>query len=533
MTWNHCGERSNCASMIVVSDPMFETTMQGSPFQRRLRLSDTAVIWLTGLAFSLVHIATSGRYGFHRDELLTYSNARHLDWCYVVYPPLTAWLACVELAIFGANLVGFRLFAAIAIGLLIVLTGLTARALGGGRRAMIVAAIAAAIEPPIVFSGSFFSYMTFDLLWWVAVAWCAACLLRSGNPRWWLGIGAAIGLGFLSKYTMAFLVAGLLAGMLLTPNRRYLRSAWFWGGVAIATVIVLPVVIWQFQHHFVGFTWMQSIHARDVRWGRTDYFVPSQFWRTTNPVTVPLWLGGLWFLFATPAGKPFRILGWMYVCPLVLLLLARGRDYYLGPAYPMLLAAGAVYAERHLAVLAPHSQTVALRIARNSLAIGALVTFALVLPIAPVNSTWWRIADAANDRFNMEIGWPELAATVAKVRDSLPASDREALGVMAGDEGEAGAINLYGRAYGLPEAISGMNSNWLRGYGNPPPRTVIAIGFTHEELGHMFTSCTRAGSLPHPYGIVNHTIGDRADIWVCYDVRGGWPAFWKEFQYYG
>ena len=156
--------------------------MRESSVSSRLRPSDATLIRLTGLAFTLEHIATSSRYGFHRDELLTYSNARHLDRRYVVYPPLTAWLARAELAIFGANLIGFRFFAAIAMGLLIVLTGLTARALGGSRTAMLVAAVAAAIEGPVVFSGSFLSYMTFDLLWWVAVAWSTVCLLRSQTP---------------------------------------------------------------------------------------------------------------------------------------------------------------------------------------------------------------------------------------------------------------------------------------------------------------------------------------------------------------
>jgi len=510
-----------------------EDAMQNSQLPPRLHLTDTAAIWLTGLAFGLVHIVTSGRYGFHRDELLTYSNALHLDWCYVVYPPLTAWLARVELALFGASLIGFRFLAAVAIGLLIVLTGLTARAFGGNRQAMLVAAVAAGIAGPIIFSGSFLSYMTFDLLWWVAVAWCVACLLRTQNPRWWLGIGTAVGLGMLSKFTMAFFVAGLLGGMLFTSNRRYLRSPWFWCGVGVATVILLPVLIWQFQHHFVGLAWMESIHARDLREGRTDYFLPSQFWRTTNPVTVPLWLAGLWFLFATPAGKPFRMLGWMYVIPLILFLAARGRDYYLCPAYPMLLAAGAVWAEGRLSFLSQHSRAAAIRTTWTTLAVSGLIACSLLIPIAPVNSAWWRIADAANDSFNMEIGWPELAVTVARVRDSLPATERVALGVLAVDEGEAGAVNLYGRAYGLPEAISGMNSNWLRGYGNPPPQTVIAVGFTRDELDRIFASCTWAASLPRPYGIVNETIGARSEVWVCRDVRGGWPVFWQHFQYYG
>jgi hypothetical protein len=492
--------------------------------------SDTAALWLTGLAFTALHIATSGRYGFHRDELLTYTNARHLDWCYVVYPPVTAWLARVELMIFGTSLTGFRFLAAVSIGLLAVLAGLIAREMGGKRQAMLVAAVAASIAGPVAFAGSFFSYMTFDLLCWVAVAWCTARLLRSQDPRWWVAIGAAIGIGIMSKYTMLFLAAGVLGGMLLTANRRFLRSVWFWCGIAVALVIVSPVVFWQFQHHFVGLDWMKSIHARDIGWGRADYFLPKQFWKVMNPVTVPLWCAGLWFLFAKPQGKPFRMIGWMYVIPLLTFLAARGRDYYLAPAYPMLLAAGAVWGEHWLASIEPRAQAAVLRTTWSSLLIGGLITMSLVVPVAPVDSTWWRVADAANDCFRMEIGWPELAATVAQVRDSLPAADRAHLGILAGDEGETGAINLYGQAHGLPPAISGMNSNWLRGYGDPPPQTIIAVGLSRDFLERNFLSCTWAAHPSNSYGVVNETIGE---VYVCGGPRQGWPEFWKRFQYYG
>jgi hypothetical protein len=166
--------------------------------------------------------------------------------------------------------------------------------------------------------------------------------------------------------------------------------------------------------------------------------------------------------------------------------------------------------------------------------VNALFVFALTLPIAPMRSTWWKIADAADHGcFGMQIGWPELAATVAHVRDSLPAEERSHVGVLAADEGEAGAVNLYGRAYGLKDAISGMNSNWLRGYGTPPPQTVIAVGFKREELDKIFASCEVEAQLSNPYGIVNETIGDRTAVFVCRNIREPWPEFWKQFQYYG
>lgn len=289
---------------------------------RRALPSPLASLWLTGLAFTALHVAFSGRYGFHRDELLSYSNAIHLDWCYVVYPPLTAWLARVELILFGTSLVGFRILPAISIGLVSVLAGLIARAMGGGRRAMLLAALAVGIAGPVSFAGTFFSYMSFDLLWWVLVAWAAAELIHTENPRWWILIGAGFGLGLLTKYTILAYATGLLAGMLLTSSRRYFRSGWFWGGVALAFAMALPVIVWQFQHHFVALAWMKSIHTRDIALGRTNNFLLNQLWNATNPVTVPLWCAGLWFLFATRAGKPFRILAWMYAVTLVLFTIA-------------------------------------------------------------------------------------------------------------------------------------------------------------------------------------------------------------------
>ncbi len=507
--------------------------MNDSTDARRDYAEGTTALWLIGLAFIAIHITFSGRYGFHRDELLSYSNAMHLDWCYVVYPPLTAWLARVELAVFGTSLMGFRFLPAVAIGMVCVLAGLIARAMGGGRRAMLVAAVAAGIAGPVSFAGSFLSYMSFDLLWWVLVAWAAAKLVRSQNPRWWIAIGAGIGLGLLTKYTILFFVCGLLGGMVLTPNRRWFRSGWFWCGIAVAVVLALPVIVWQFQHHFVAVAWMKSIHARDLSWGRADYFFPNQFWNVTSPVTVPIWCAGLWYLFGSRAGKPFRILGWMYVITLILFMVARGRDYYLAPAYPMLLAAGAVWGEGWVSSLQRATQKVITNTVWSSLAVGALVVFALTLPIAPIRSTWWRIADAANSCFNSEIGWPELVATVAHVRDSLPAEERGGVRVLASDEGSAGAVNLYGRAYGLKEAISGMNSNWLRGYGNPPPQTVIAVGFKRSELDGIFASCEATARLSLPYGVVNQTLERREVLYVCRDPRVPWPEFWKNFQYYG
>ena len=396
-----------------------------------------------------------------------------------------------------------------------------------------MAATAVTIGGASLYSGSSLSYTTFDYLWWVLVAYFVARLLRSEDPRWWVAIGGAIGLGMLTKYTMAFLVLGIVGGMLLTHARRYFKSGWFWRGVSLVVLIMAPNLIWQFHHEFESFGYLKSIHTRDIGWGWTDNFLLNQLWKCINPVTTPLWCAGLWYLFATAEGKRQRMLGWMYAIPLAALFAARGRDYYLAPAYPMLLAAGAVWGEEWVSTLGTQAAQIVRRVTWRTFAVGGLTSAALTLPIAPLGSAWWRVADGANGNFNMEIGWPELAATVAKIRATLPAQDQAAAGILAGDEGETGAINLYGPGYGLPRAISGMNSNWMRGYGNPPPQTVITLGLKRDFLDRNFATCEMAGRLTNPWGIENTATKGYEDIFVCRHLRQRWPEFWKHFRYYG
>ena len=478
----------------------------------------------------LVHTLTNGQYGFHRDELATLDDARHLAWGYIAYPPLTPAVARVAIELFGPSLVGLRLFAAIAQGAAMLLAGLMARELGGGRWAQIVAPLAVAIAPISLLQGALFQYVGFDYLWWVVVAYCAIRLLRSENPRWWLGIGAAIGLGLLTKYTMAFCVAGLAAGVLLTSACRYLRSPWLWGGAAVALLILLPNLLWQAQHGFVSLEFLAAIHARDVALGRTQGYLVEQLFISASPVTIPLWVAGLGFYLFSQAGRRYRLLGWLYVVPFVLFWLAQGRSYYLAPAYPTLLAAGVVVGERWRGSPRAAPARAVRGVTGTALAAGAVLGGALMLPIAPVGSGLWSLSSAVHDNFVEQIGWPELVATVAAIYAALPADQRAEAAVLAGNYGEAGAINLYGGATGLPAALSGVNSYWERGYGDPPPHTLIVLGFRREAAARLFETCELAGRVSNRYGVPNEESRDHPDIFVCRRPRLPWPALWSELR---
>jgi hypothetical protein len=506
--------------------------MEISALRRRIFSSDLAVLLLLALGRIVLHSLTNGQYGFHRDELAVLEDARHLDWGYVVYPPLTPFLARVSLILFGTSLVGLRLFAVVAQAAAMVITGLMARELGGGRSAQVVAALSAFIAPVSYASGAMFQYVSFDYLWWVLAAYFTIRLLRSEDARWWLAIGAALGLGALTKYTIAFFVAGILCGVLFTGARRFVRGYWFWCGVLLAGLICLPNFLWQVNHHFIGLDFLRFIHARDVRHGDTDYFLPSQLWVCANIVSVPIWLAGLYFFLVSPAGKRYRMIAWMYLTPLLLFFFAHGRNYYLAPAYPMLLAAGSFRGEQWIKTLTERRARVVRRVTYCSIAVSVVLVGAVVLPIAPPDSGWFRFADHVNPDFSEEFGWPEMADSAARIRDSLSAEDRNHLGILTGDAGQAGAITILGAGYGLPAAISGSNTNWLWGYGDPPPSTLIVIGFPHEITG-AFESCELRDHVTNRYGIRNSALGDYTEILLCRNLREPWPEFWRKIQSFG
>jgi len=485
---------------------------------------DTMILSALGLATVAIHVWTGGRYGFHRDELATLDDARRLAWGYVAYPPITPFFGRLSLLLFGTSLAGFRFFAALAEAVAVVLTGLMARAMGGGRSAQLVAAAAAL--PFCLAGGSLMQYVSFDYLFWVLTIYSVVRLLADGEPRWWVVIGAAMGLGMMAKYSMVFLAAGLGAGLLLTGARKYLASKWLWCGLAVALAIVSPNLIWQARHSFVSLEFLRTIHARDIRIGRTRDFLPDQLKLTL--LAAPLAAAGLYFYLRAHAGRRYRALGWMYAALLLLFVVAKGRGYYLAAAYPMLYAGGAVWGEQRLASMGRGWAGAVRAAAWTALAVDVALMAAIFLPVAPADSAWGKWMLRQNGDLHEEFGWQELVDTVAQIHRTVPQA-----AILALNYGEAGAIDLYGPRYGLSPAISGINSYWQRGYGNPPPETVIVVGATSAWVARNFASCELAGHTGNRYGVENEETRDHPDIFVCRGLRQSWPEFWRTFRYFG
>ena len=323
-------------------------------------------------------------------------------------------------------------------------------------------------------------------------------------------------------------MAGIVAGLLFTPARRYLKSGWFWAGAALAFLIFLPNFIWLARHNWVSYTFLQHIHARDVDEGRANGFLTGQFLVCANLAATLLWLAGLNPLSAQ---SPLPNARCNVPGPAYALCIAKGRHYYTAPPIPCCSqwAPWSPSAGSEPAPLGPHHRRE--RLLRRLRLVSAYVC-ALLVPLAS-SGPLKDFALRRNCDLREEFGWDELVRTVARIRDSLPLDQQAHLGIATGNYGEYGAIDILGSAYGLPAPIGTTNSEWLRGYPTPPPTTIIVLGNSWERADELFTNCRLAGHNGNSEGVRNEESVDHPDIFVCGPPRKPWPQIWKGHQDFG
>lgn len=508
--------------------------MNGSPGPEPAFSNTRGLSWVAigiAIGIAVLHIATNSRYGFHRDELQVLSDALHPAAGYVVYPPLTPLLERLSLALFGLSLVGLRFFSVVAQAVIIVAAAMMARALGGSTRAQWIAALAVALGPVLLFEGSEFQYSSFEQCAWVLACYGAVRLLRDQQPRWWVWIGAFAGVGLMAKYTVSYFVVALVFSFLLTRSRRLLATRWFVLGCGVALLIVLPNLVWQARHGFVAITFLQHIHARDVRIGRGGAvaFWLFQLLACANVFAVPLWIAGL---VSALRSERLRALGWMFLLTLLAFAASRARGYYTTAVFPVMIAVGAVVFDRWVSRFrAGPRRTLEIALVCALIVFGAIAA-AMVLPLA--NAGRLRtFALAHSEDLREELGWDQLVGSVAQVWRQLPPDQRAHAAIFTGNYGETGAADVLGRAYGLPPAISLTNSAWLRGYPSPPPSTLVVVGFRPENVGEMFSGCRAAATVPYPEHLNNEEGNYFRHIFVCGPPLLPWPEFWAKYRRFG
>lgn len=467
----------------------------------------TRGVWWVAAAITLLALSTAGRYGYFRDELYYLMCADHPAWGYVDHPPLAMVFLTGWKALFGESIVALRLPPALLVGGVSVGTAMLAREMRGGASAQIVAALAAGLMPGVLALGAFYSMNSFDVAFWVLVAWIACRLLDpEANRRWWWALGVAVGLGLLNKYSMLFLAVGLGAGILLSPLRGELLSRERILGSLVVVVLVLPHGIWQVLHGWPTLEFIRNAH--DLK---NVAMPPAVFWGEqllmSHPLFVPLWVTGLAALLFSSRMRRWRPLGVAFVVVSLWLTFSHAKPYYLVAAYPMVMAAGAVVLARAMARRPPLG-----RIGRVALPALVILAGVLVAPMAipllgPEDYVSYERALGLRPRaaehgeeaslpqhFADRFGWPELARSVRSVVQSLPAAERSRALVLTGNYGECGALNLWGLGEGVSPAVSGHNSCAFWWPDELEAGVVVVVGYSREEVESAFEEVERAAT---------------------------------------
>jgi hypothetical protein len=471
-----------------------------------------SIVGTLALVKLAMHLATNVAtpYGIHRDELLYLAMGRHLRLWRMDFPPLIALLAEGQRAAFGDSLLSIRLAAAVAGTLVVVLAALIARELGGGRFAQGAAALGVLSAVLFQRSANLFQPVVLDQLWWTLALYALVRLCRSRNPRWWLAVGLACGVGLLTKFSILFFGVALFGAVLLTKHRWFLFTVWPWAALVLALAIGSPSIVGQVR---LGFPVMASMadlkHQQLAHVGYADFFTGQVL--MIGPAILLAVAGAISLLVGR--ARAFRVVGWACVLAIALLAVLHGKPYYAGPAYPALIGAGA-------AALGGVRMRFAAPVLRwgmvLAMALGGLYLLPLGIPILrpSLMAAYSRVArlDEANrnNRGEMErlpqdyadmLEWEDQVRQIARVYHSLPPEKRAKAVIFPGNYGEAAAVDFYGPRYGLPPAVSDAGTYWFFGPGRLPGEVLITIGKPAEDLRPYFRTVTSHGWIDNPWWV--------------------------------
>jgi 4-amino-4-deoxy-L-arabinose transferase-like glycosyltransferase len=506
---------------------------------RPVVLSATAVLVVLALAKLLLHFVTSVQYGYFRDELYYIAASERLAFGYVDFPPFIAVVTAITRRLLGDWLFALHVFPALAGATVVLLTGLMARQLGGGRFAQFLAALAALVAPVFLAINSLLTMDSFDQLFWVSALYVLLLILKRDEARLWPIFGLMVGLGLQTKVTMLYLGAALVVALLLTSSRRYLLNKWLWIGGAIAFAFLLPYLLWQ-----VANGWPTVEFWKTYVGGKTYPVTPVEFFLqqivVMLPLTLPLTLAGLCFYLLAKEGKRYRPLGWIYVILYVVFTIQQAKMYFLAAAYPMLFAGGSVMLEQfiqrrgwnwfkptYVAILLVTGVVMA-PLYLPVLPVETLVDYTEAFGGAAVQSE--RLATGAlPQHFADRFGWESMVENVAKAYSGLPPEEQAKSCIFADNYGEAGALSFFGQRYDLPPVISGHNSYFLWGPGNCTGEVIITVAVYSNNLRPMFRSVTSAGSTHCEYCMPYENL---QPIYICRGSNVPLEELWPQVKDY-
>jgi 4-amino-4-deoxy-L-arabinose transferase-like glycosyltransferase len=490
------------------------------------------------VATLILHCLFNNRYNYFRDEFDYLACGDHLAWGYVDQPPLLPFLVRVSREVLGESLRSIRFLPALAISAVIVLTGLIAREFGGRPFALVLSAVAVLVAPTYLSDGSLLVTNSLEPLLWMGCVYFAILAIKR-NPRYWIGFGVVAGLGLEEKYSIAVFGFAIVIGLLLTPHRRVLLNRWFLAAGVLAFLIFLPNVIWNIRNHWPFLELMRNIKAsgRDVALSPVEFFLQQVL--LLHPLAAPIWLSGLIGLLVARRFRNFRLFGWAYLVSFAVFVALKGKNYYLAPIYPVLIAGGAVMfeaaIERTRQVWLKPALIILLLAGGAWLApivipvfqVDRLISYLNALPFKVPRSEQSHEGAALPQHYADQFGWEELTVMTAQAWARVPNEQRSDCGIFAQNYGQAGAIDFFGPRYGLPKALSGHQTYFLWGPRGYSGSCLIVLGDRKEVLDNLYDQVELIGVSDNPYALER-----QIPVFLCRGAKFGtlagiWPRLKK------
>ncbi len=514
----------------------------------KFRRNSLYIIFSFSLFELLLHLYTNAfaGYSYFRDELYYVACSNHLAAGYVDQPPFASYILFISIKLFGDSLFALRFLPALISSVTVFFTGLITRKLNGSYFAIFLACLSITLAPQFLGSNTYYSMNTFDWLFWTVAAYIVILIVhkdptgKKNNYKLWIWLGIVLGLGLLNKIDLLWFGAGLFIGLILTPQRKYLKTKWPYVAGIIAFILFSPYIIWNITHSYATLEFMRR--AASIKYSSQN---PATFIQdmilSMNPFSLPIWIAGIYFFFFSKEGKVFKIVGYIFLVSFLILIINwHSKAEYIAPAFPMLFAAGGVMFEK----IIQSKNFVWIKFALPTIIfLTGVMLMPLALPILPVEnfikySKTLGLQPSTAEAQHLEnlpqfyadmFGWENMASTVSKVYSSLSPEEQKRTVVYAQNYGEAGAIDFYQKDFSLPRVVCGHNNYWFWGPGDTTFTTVIVIGGSKEDHLQTCGSVEQAGIIQSKDAIPYE---NNLPVFICRHLKISYKVIWQSVRFF-
>jgi hypothetical protein len=461
------------------------------------------------IAKFLIHIGANNIYGLHRDEYLYIAEGQHLGWGYMEGPPMIAFLAWIA-HLFGGSALIIRMIPTMAGVASILLIGKLVKDLGGKNWAIFFTCLAFLISPAFLRSNMLFQPVSFNQFFWLLSAFWMIRIIRFEKANDWYFLGITIGLGLMTKYSIAFIIVALLVASLFSKQRKWYVTKYPYQAMLIALVLFLPNIIWQWQHHFPVLNHMRELAETQLVHVDSFSFFMDQF--QNHLAGSILWVAGLMYLLFSQKMRDYRMFGIGFLILLAMIYMLGGKTYYSLGIYPVLFVFGGLSIERVIHRAWIKWALVAFMITSNAVFSPYAIPFisaekmqnfcrmmkenlGLEGPLRWEDGTVRQLPQDYADMF----GWEEVAQKVGRIYHLLPDSTRSQCHIYGGSYGHAGTINYFRKKYDLPEAHSMSASFMIWAPSKINFDNQILIDDRKQDSSSWFRNMILVDSIQNPY----------------------------------